>query len=264
MTAIPFGLFRVSSLLRCSITGCALLAAVGISASAEAQAGPGETAIITAYVADTAGRPITGAEISVAGTEVRGVTDNAGQLYLSGVPARKVTLRVRRIGYRETSLDLTLTAGVRSEARAVMTPSPPQLAKVVVRSPSFKPERYAKTGRFDNFFRRKESGNGTFLTKEYIDARDAQRPEDLLRSVPGIRIRYRGNVPFLEFVRCRQVNVYIDGLRAHGGFRDFLNLSPRDIEAIEIYQGLAEVPAEFSPRPNDCAAIAVWTRWIGG
>ena len=45
------------------------------------------------------------------------------------------------------------------------------------------------------------------------------------------------------------------------GFRDYFGLSPLDIEAMEVYHGLASVPPEFSPEPNDCAAIVVWTRW---
>ena len=97
-----------------------------------------------------------------------------------------------------------------------------------------------------------------------VDARNAQKSEDLLRMVTGVRIRYRGNVPYVQFLRCPQVNVYIDGIRSHDGYRDYAALSPLDIEAIEVYHGMAQVPPEFSPRPNDCAAIVVWTRWHGG
>ncbi|MGI9044066.1 MAG: hypothetical protein ACR2GK_08075, partial [Gemmatimonadaceae bacterium] len=68
---------------------------------------------------------------------------------------------------------------------------------------------------------------------------------------------------FVRFMRCANVNVYIDGIRSHDPFRDYFGLSPLDIEAIEIYHGMAQVPPEFSPRPNDCAAIVVWTRWHG-
>ena len=69
--------------------------------------------------------------------------------------------------------------------------------------------------------------------------------------------------PFIQFLRCEQVNVYIDGIRSHDGFQDYVSLSPLDIEAIEVYHGIATVPPEFSPEPNDCAAIVVWTRWHG-
>jgi hypothetical protein len=39
-------------------------------------------------------------------------------------------------------------------------------------------------------------------------------------------------------------------------------ISPSGIEAIEIYQGIYELPAEFlGPRgANTCGAISIWTR----
>ena len=45
--------------------------------------------------------------------------------------------------------------------------------------------------------------------------------------------------------------------RSHDGFVSFLELNPRQIEAMEIYRGVATVPPEFSPMPNDCAAVVV-------
>ena len=57
------------------------------------------------------------------------------------------------------------------------------------------------------------------------------------------------------------MEVYINGFRSHDGFVSFLEMNPREIEAMEIYRGVATVPPEFSPLPNDCAAVVVWTRW---
>jgi hypothetical protein len=145
-----------------------------------------------------------------------------------------------------------------------MIPIATDLKKVVVRASELKPDRYAKTGRFDEFYRRRAAGLGTFFTREAIEARNPQKSEDLLRMVTGVRIRYRGNIPFVQFLRCETVNVYVDGIRSHDPFRDFFALSPLDIEAMEVYHGMATVPPEFSPAPNDCAAIVVWTRWHGG
>ena len=81
--------------------------------------------------------------------------------------------------------------------------------------------------------------------------------------VTGVRIRYRGNVPNVQLLRCSFVTVYIDGIRSHDPFRDYFSMSPLDIEAMEVYHGMAQVPPEFSPRPNNCAAIVAWTRWHG-
>ena len=221
----------------------------------------GGTAIMVAFVTDTAGKPIPGAEVQVVGTSLRGNTDDDGRVALLAVPAGKAVLRVRRLGFAELTIPISVTPGAMPEARYKLRPVAAELNKVVVKSSELKPDRYARTQRFDGFYRRRAAGVGSFLTREMVDARDAQRPEDLLRLVTGIRITYRGTTPLISFARCNQVNVYIDGIRSHDGFRDFFALSPLQIEAMEIYHGMAQVPPEFSPRPNDCAAIVIWTRW---
>jgi hypothetical protein len=222
-----------------------------------------QTAILVAFVTDTAGKPVVGADVQVVGTSIRGSTDDAGRVALLAIPAGKATLRLRRLGFAELTIPIAITPGATPEARYRMTPVAAEVEKVVVRASGLKPERYARTQKFDGFYRRRAQNSGTFLTREMIDARNAQKSEDLLRMVTGVRIRYRGTTPFIQFLRCPQVNVFIDGIRSHDGYRDYNSLSPLDIEAIEVYHGMAQVPPEFSPRPNDCAAIVVWTRWHG-
>lgn len=238
------------------------LAAAIPASPAGAQSLQEQSSIVVAFVTDTAGHPISGADVQVVGTSLRGVTDDTGRIALLAVPIGRTVLRVRRLGFTELTIPITVTAGVAAEHYR-MTPLPAALAKVVVKASGLKPDRYAGTGKFDEFYRRRAQGLGTFLTREVIDARSAQKSEDLLRMVTGVRIRYRGNVPSVQFLRCDRVNVYVDGIRSHDPFRDFFGLSPLDIEAMEVYHGLATVPPEFSPQPNDCAAIVVWTRWHG-
>lgn len=248
---------------RCALTIAAVTLLAAPSHAAATQAAIDETSIVTAVVTDTAGRALSGVEVTIIGTDLRQLTDDSGQIYMAGVPSRKVTLHLRHVGYKEADLELFLTPGVRTSTtmvmrRALVTAT--ALPKVVVRE-DLVPARYAGTARFDSFYRRKSDGIGTFLTREFMDARAADRPEDLLRSQAGIRIRYRGTRAYIEFIRCEQVEVYINGFRTHDGFTSFLELNPREIEAMEIYRGVATVPPEFSPQPNDCAAVVVWTRW---
>lgn len=255
--------FAVAPLRACSVVFAAALIVAPRHAIAE-QPAIDETSIVTALVTDSSGKALAGVEITVVGTELHGFTDDSGQIYMSGVPARKVTLHMRHVGFKETDVDLFLTPGVRTNTHTVLRAAAvvaTTLAKVVVREKELVPARYAGTSRFDDFYRRMRDGNGTFLPREFMDARAADRPEDILRSVPGIRIRYRGATPYIDFVRCEQVEVYINGFRSHDGFRSFLELNPREIEAMEVYRGVATVPPEFSPQPNDCAAVVVWTRW---
>jgi hypothetical protein len=218
--------------------------------------------LMVAFVTDSADKPLAGADVQIVGTQFRGVTNDDGRVALRTAAPGMYLLRVRRLGYAELLTRVLLTAGL-TEPHYRLMPVATDLQKVVVRSSELKPDRYAGTTRFDAFYRRKSQGLGTFITREMIDARDAQKPEDLLRMVAGVRIRYRGSTPFVQFLRCDNVNVYIDGVRSHDAFRDYFALSPLDIEAMEIYHGLASVPPEFSPEPNDCAAIVVWTRWHG-
>jgi hypothetical protein len=179
------------------------------------------------------------------------------------VPTGKAVLRVRRLGYAELTIPISITPGVMPQGLYKLKPVATDLAKVVVTGRQLVPARYAGTTRFDGFYRRRAEGLGTFFDRDFIDARRAQKSEDLLRMVNGIRITYRGSTPLVKFARCEQFNVFIDGIRSHDGLRDFNSLSPLDIEAMEVYRGISEVPPEFSPRPNDCAAIVIWTRWHG-
>jgi hypothetical protein len=218
-------------------------------------------ATIVAVVSDSTGKPLPDAIVQLLGTPRRGTTDIDGKAIIAGVPPGRYNVSVRHLGYTELKRQLTTSAGV-VQPVYILVAAPANLQKVVVKASELKPDRYAGTTRYDAFYRRRSQGFGTFLTRDMIDARNAQKSEDLLRMVTGVRVRYRGSTPFIQFMRCDNVNVYIDGIRSHDAFRDFLALSPLDIEAMEVYHGLATVPPEFSPEPNDCAAIVVWTRWV--
>lgn len=249
--------------------GCvAMVAALGLAAfdsrpalSQELQA---QTSIVIAFITDSVGRPVAGAEVQVVGTSLRGNTDEEGRVALLAVPSGAAVLRVRRLGFAEKTIPISVIPGSTPDTRAMLLPVALDLKKVVVKSRMLKPDRYARTGKFDAFYARRAQGLGTFLTREDVDARAASRSEDLLRMVTGVRIRYRGMVPSIQFLRCGSVAVYIDGFRSHDGYVGYFALSPLDIEAMEVYHGMASVPPEFSPRPNDCAAVVVWTRWHGG
>jgi hypothetical protein len=245
----------------------AVLALVAISvlpaSFAKAQALQDQTSIVVAFVTDTAGKPLSGAEVEVVGTSLKGNTDDAGRVALLAVPTGKAVLRVRRLGFAELTTSISITPGSLSEATYKLKAIATDLNNVIVHERELVPARYAGTRRFDGFYRRKSQGLGTFITREDIDSRHAQKSEDLLKMATGIRVTYQGSVPLVNFARCENVNVYIDGIRSHDPFHDFNSLSPLEIEALEIYHGISEVPPEFSPHPNDCAAIVVWTRWHG-
>ena len=119
------------------------------SLPAPAQALQSGTSIIVAFVIDTAGRPVPGAEVQVVGTSVKGSTDDAGRVALLAVPAGKTVLRLRRLGFAELTVPISVTPGMTPESRYTMMPVATDLKSVVVKANMLKPERYAKTGKYD-------------------------------------------------------------------------------------------------------------------
>jgi len=62
---------------------------------------------ISISVRDSLGRSIAGAELTVEGTAVRGVTDERGELRFSAVRGGPATLRIRRLGFQPALINGT-------------------------------------------------------------------------------------------------------------------------------------------------------------
>ncbi|MEO8448775.1 MAG: TonB-dependent receptor plug domain-containing protein, partial [Gemmatimonadota bacterium] len=169
------------------------------------------------------------------------------------------------------------------------------------------PVRYAHTTRFDDFYRRRLWGRGTFFTRDDIEAKQPMETIDLLRGVPGVRVATLAagvaDQASMAFARCSgpdsKVSVWLDGNkmnlyanakgsrggggsgssgRAGGGqeqnsksysremeddvrigpIQALMEISPLDIEAMEIYRGVSSIPGEFLD--DSCAVIVMWSR----
>jgi hypothetical protein len=63
---------------------------------------------------------------------------------------------------------------------------------------------------------------------------------------------------------------YINGMRANNAndnpaimwtkLETVYSMTGSDIEAIEVYRGLAEYPGEFASTDAPCGVVAIWTR----
>jgi hypothetical protein len=127
--------------------------------------------------------------------------------------------------------------------------------------------------------RRQEAGWGRFLAREDLDERTGARLIDVLAGIPGLSIRHvtdggGASVPLVtarttDALRECYAGVYVNGIRqfptrntadALDRMREVLAIGLGEIEAIEAYRGLAELPAEFSDPGTLCGAIAIWLR----
>lgn len=243
---------------------------------------PAQSSSAVLRVQSQDGRPIGGALVSWNDDARSSRTDTLGTVrLLARELARKV--RIRAVGYAPVDTALGEINGdtVVLALRAVGV----QLDSIVVTAHGVsKPLRYANTTKFDAFYeRRATSIGGKFFTREDIEQSKSSSVYDLIKKVPGTKIeRDQTGGAVVRFERCvgnanpltgratesaldgtsKVVQVYVDGLKTGEPFLTLQNLKPENVEAMEVYQGVAQLPADA--RGNGCAAIYIWTRYSVG
>lgn len=132
------------------------------------------------------------------------------------------------------------------------------------------------SGFYDRLQRRT---TGSFITRDEIEDRNPARVTDLLETLPGVTLDHAQGGSARTVVMARSlpgfgrppgargdhscpVQIYVDGMLAtRGGAASPDELaSPLDLEGVEVYRGLAGVPAEFLTPEARCGVIALWTR----
>jgi hypothetical protein len=188
---------------------------LGASSIAGAQA---RTATVEGVVRDAnTNRPLEGAQISVTGTTVGGMTNAQGQ-YRFVVPdvaaAREVQVRLRFIGYNPATRTITVTPGQTTSLNFDITQSALQLQQVVVTGSGQATEV-------------KKLGNTVAIIKppENVPINDVstllQGREPGVVMLPsggltgeGARIRIRGNA---SLTQSNEPIVFVDGVRINSG-----------------------------------------------
>jgi hypothetical protein len=139
-------------------------------------------------------------------------------------------------------------------------------------------------GNFAEIERRRKLGLGHVLTRQDIQQSGASQIADILRTVAGITLRAEANNPHSVLAYSRlnlgiardpprsrrqrsapaveaacPMTIFLDG-RMHRYPIAGVNVLPTsEIEAIEIFRGVSEVPAEFAGEHARCGVIAIWT-----
>ena len=222
---------------------------------------PEHAAGISGTVTGRDGRPLGNAEVRIVDADVAVRTDARGAYRVSKLAAGTHLVEARAIGHAPARLLVALDSGV--VARANM-----KLAAVATLRPV---KSVAAADRYRTGFgaRRARNAGGHFLTSEAIRKSGQTRVTELLRQVPGLRIRKVGSIAILEFggrgarsfsAHGCPVAYVVDGvpyeLTAFGLDGELL---VENIEAIEVYDA-ATAPIEYSGRGTGCGVILIWTR----
>ena len=120
-------------------------------------------------------------------------------------------------------------------------------------------------GRLDSFRARRAMGLGAFMTRRQIEGRVVRSTFELLQAIPGVKVRQVGREYSVQSSRCSggglpgttappEPAVFINGRR---GTTSLADINPTEIEALEVFQGSGQMPAEAMDK---CFAVFVWLR----
>ena len=239
-------------------TGVALSALVAAALTLSPAAA--QTGSITGTIIDaTNGAPINGAQISVEGTSIGGLSNAQGRFLILNVPTGQQTVRVTYLGYRTTEQTVSVTAGEPTQVDFQLTVSAVTLDEVVV------------TGTAGAVEQRKL---GQKIASLNLDQLQEDVPlegfsQALEGRIPGVRsIGVAGGVGAGRELRIRGTSsftlgqrpvIYVDGVRmdtnqsewgslagatccafSGGAGEDRLSdINPEEIERVEVLKGAA-------------------------
>ena len=207
-------------------------------------------------VTDTSGVRLSKAEITILQTELRTVSDDSGEFNLEGIPSGIVVFSVRRLGYEAATFTAVLKPGKVHRATFPLT-------ELAANMPGMTVEEKQQSTWLADFEKHRSGARGTFITRTEIERRQARTASDIMRMVPGVQIVTTRLGPQLVMTRGSGARRCLPQLYVHttpysGMIDDF---SADDIEAIEVYAGISELPPDLNTmgRPI-CAAVVIWTR----
>jgi hypothetical protein len=237
------------------------LVAFLIGAVAGAQEGVLGTGGIRGFVRDSTGQALIGVQVMIPGTSLVVESDDSGRFELAKVRPGMLALRFRRLGFLPDTVEFLVLAGKTIPLDVTLSRLSVALTPVMITG------RAELTGWRAGFYQRRTTGSGHFFTREDIDKRNPGQMTDMFRMIPGVIIQpsqgiIRNQLRFRGKRGCAPLT-WLDGAPLGSGEFDIDALSPRSIEAFEVYTG-SIVPPRFAVAPGigprTCGVIVIWSR----
>lgn len=239
---------------------CAGVLFLATFSSVTPQKAAGQRGSLWGYIKDSAGVGIAGADVGIPSLRRLTRTDDSGRFSFDRLSLGQAELSVRRLGYRPFYLTVAIT-NEHDSLRIVLDREPLLLATMNVSATEMR-----RRENVEEFYRRRITGVGQYISRDEVDKRWGGKPSDLLRNTPGLRfvsIAAGKGVRFpttsINRRDCAPM-IWIDGQKANNLEIDEVPLN--DIEGIELYSGPSTTPLQFSQASsqNTCGTIVVWSR----
>lgn len=231
---------------RSRFTLCALLFALSPGLSAQRLGSITGTVKVSAQ-----GPAIEGSRVFLIGTTLVSTTNAKGEFSFHGLVPGKYVIQASAIGYSSLSAPIEVKALETLELEFEVAPEAARLPDIEVEERANLPMDFA---------RRLETGGGHYYTREQIAKRNAATTGDILRTTPGVRVNCRTGRCVIQMARAGRncfPSFWLDGIPVDMNI--MWQVPPRDLDGIEVYAGLSQVPPEFA-RGSTCGAVALWSR----
>jgi len=289
-------LFRATTTFLQRLLAVAVLAAWLFPMSADGQIAP--TGSVRGKVLTAGVTPVKGALVELLGRSDSMRTTGTGEFVFHGVDSGPQVLRIRALGYAEKTQGIRVNGDLGWTGTIVLDRVAQALSDVNVTAPG-KPPEFANITKYDDFFRRRRLGFGTFRTREDIEKKGAVDVVSVLQGIPGVNVSATSNPDGAPEVRFRMarcpgqppnLGIYINGSRVavfgkksenkgselSGAFRSdtdkksscedctriaevLSSVALSEILFVEFYRGPGQIPSDLD-RGDSCAALVIWTR----
>lgn len=180
------------------------------------------------------------------------LSDGAGRFQLDDVTTGLYLFTVESLGYQVVERRVQVMGASPFDVQVQLAPEALALEGVVVtvaRSP-----KLASAG----FYERMVIGQGTFVTREQIEARAPLRTSDLFRSMAGVQVRSsgRGDASLITLRGGCRPDIVIDGMNLGSNLSVDEVLLPSDLEAVEVFR-VAGAPPQYSR--STCGVVLLWS-----
>lgn len=197
------------------------------------------------------GPAIEGSRVILIGTTLLSTTNARGEFAFHGLVPGKYVIQASAIGYSTLSSPIEVKPLETLEIEFEVDAEAARLPEIAVEERANLPAEFA---------RRLESGGGHYYTRAQIAKRNAPTTGDILRTTPGVRVNCSTGRCVIQMARAGRncfPSFWMDGIPVDMNI--MWQVPPRDLDGIEVYAGLSQVPPEFA-RGSTCGAVALWSR----
>jgi len=247
----------------------------------------GAQAVVRGFVYDdSTGNRLAGAAVMLVDPQtdapvVNTKTDSLGQFQLKTGRGRFQLVAIRE-GYKQVqSAPLPLADGEQLMVRVPIAINGDPRNKIGVLEhlkPSAAVRSANEAGHAADIARRRLVGTGLQFTRDQLEESQANTVADFLRRIPGVDVQDGASSDNVQMRRgggaalasrspslACHVGWFLDGMRvdrpgAQSMTEGLSSIRLDELDAIEVFRGVSEMPAEFAHPDLSCGAIALWSR----